>query len=148
MLFRSAEKVRTLKDYADDLSKVFSRSFEIRFGGTTALDKINKSFNDIAQATADARDEITSLNADIQKLTADKALQEYFLSVAEAYGDTLRAQAIRANLAKIDSDLTNKTQSLGKAQDKTNKTLIGSSNAAIDKFCVTLEFTYFNKFSH
>ena len=85
----------------------------------------------MAKATADARDEINSLNADTQKLQADRALQEYFLSVAEAYGDTLKAQEIRANLAKIDADLTSKTKDLSKAQAKTNKTLAGNSDEAI-----------------
>jgi TP901 family phage tail tape measure protein len=129
---RAAEKIRTLTDYANDLSSVFSRAFEIRFSSGTALDAIAKSFSSIAKATADAREEIDGLNADIQELQADQALQQYFLSVAEAYGDTLKAQEIRANLAKIDADLTKKTQSLQKAQDKTNQTLVGNSDAAIE----------------
>jgi TP901 family phage tail tape measure protein len=128
----AANKIRTLIDYANDLSAVFSRAFDIRFSNTSTLDSITKSFSSIAKSTADAREEITGLNADIQSLTADKALQQYFLTVAEAYGDTLKAQEIRANLAKIDSDLTKKTQSLQKAQDKTNKTLVGNSDAAVD----------------
>lgn len=128
----TAEKIRTLTDYANDLSTVFKRAFDIRFGSTQAFDKIAKSFNDVAEATADARQEIDSLNADISELSADQALQQYFLSVAEAYGDTLKAQEIRANLAKIDSDLTKKTKDLQKAQDKTNKTLVGSSTIAAE----------------
>lgn len=128
---KAAEKIRTLKDYANDLSNIFSRAFELRFSSTQALDSISKSFASIAKSTADAREEINNLNADIQSLQADQALQEYFLSVATAYGDTLKAQEIRANLAKIDADLTSKTKSLQKAQDKTNKTLVGNSEAAI-----------------
>lgn len=125
-------KIYTLVDYANDLASVFERAFDIRFSGGQTLDKISSAFSKIAKATADARDEINALNADISKLEADKALQQYFLSVAEAYGDTLKAQEIRANLAKIDADLTSKTKSLEKAQDKTNKTLIGNSDAAIE----------------
>lgn len=128
----AAAKIRTLTDYANDLSSVFSRSFELRFSSSNALDAISKSFSSIAKSTSDARDEIKSLNADISSLTADKALQEYFLSVAEAYGDTLRAQKIRSNLAKIDLDLTKKTDALGKAQGKANATLIGNSDAAVE----------------
>lgn len=128
----ASEKIRTLVDYANDLSSVFERAFDIRFSAGQTLDTITKSFNEISESTANARDEINSLNADIQSLNADRALQEYFLSVAEAYGDTLQAQKIRANLAKIDADLTSKTKSLQKAQDKTNKTLVGNSNAAIE----------------
>jgi TP901 family phage tail tape measure protein len=128
----AAKKIRTLTDYANDLSSVFSRAFELRFSSGAALDNITKSFQKIAKATSDAREEINELNADIQSLQADQALQQYFLTVAEAYGDTLKAQEIRANLAKIDADLTKKTQSLQKAQDKTNKTLVGNSEAAVE----------------
>ena len=129
---KAAEKIRTLTDYANDLSSVFSRAFEIRFSSGSALDNITKSFSSMAKATADAQDQIKGLNADIQSLQADQALQQYFLTVAEAYGDTLKAQEIRANLAKIDADLTSKTKTLQTAQDKTNKTLVGNSDAAID----------------
>lgn len=129
---RAAKKLRLLSDYADDLSTVFSRAFEIRFSGMKSLDSITKSFRDIAEATADARREINALTADIDSLTADRALQEYFLTVAEAYGDTLRAQEIRANIGQIDADLAAKAAQLQKAQDKTNKSLTGNTNAAIE----------------
>lgn len=128
----AAEKVYLLTDYANDLATIWERAKDIRFSGTETLDKVTSSFRKIAEATADALQQIQELNADIQSLNADKALQEYFLSVAEAYGDTLKAQELRANLAKIDADLTKKTKDLAKAQDKTNKTLIGSSDAAIE----------------
>ena len=128
----AAQKVRTLSDYASDLSSVWSRAFDIRFSGQDTLDKISSSFASIAKSTADARDEIQGLNADIGSLTADKALQEYFLTVAEAYGDSLAAGKIRSNIAKIDKDLASKSKSLESAQKKTNKTLVGSTDAAID----------------
>lgn len=128
----AAKKIYLLTDYANDLSTIWSRAFDIRFSGAQTLDSITKAFSDIAKATSDALEEIQSLNAEISELNADRALQEYFLSVAEAYGDTLKAQEIRANLAKIDVDLTSKTKALQKAQDKTNKTLVGNTDAAID----------------
>lgn len=142
----AAAKIRTLRDYASDLAKVFDRAFEIRFSGAESADKITESWRNIQKATADARIEIedinlsiNELNADIQSLTADKTLQEYFLSVANAYGDTLKASEIRAEIVKIDaelakktSDLTKKNSSLQAAQDKTNKTLVGNSDAAIE----------------
>lgn len=128
----AAKKIRTLLDYASDLSTVWKRAFDIRFSGAQTLDSITKSFRSIAESTSQAAEEIQSLNADIDSLTADRALEEYFLSVAEAYGDTLRAQEIRANLAKIDAELVNKNKQLQKAQDKTNKTLVGNSDAAIE----------------
>ena len=127
----AAEKIRTLLDYSKDLSSVWKRSFDIRFAGLNSLDSITKSFRDIAESTADANQEINSLNADIQKLTANKALKQYFLEVAEAYGDTLRAAQLRAEISEIDADLAAKNGKLQKAQDKTNKTLIGTGDAAL-----------------
>lgn len=141
-----AKKVRTLTDYANDLSTVWKRAFDIRFSSGEALDKITKGFRNIEKAAQDAREEIQDindsireLNADIQSLSADKALQEYFLSIAEAYGDSLRASEIRAEISKIDAelakrttDLAKKNSQLQKAQEKTNKTLVGNSDAAIE----------------
>lgn len=142
----AAKKVRTLTDYANDLSTVFKRAFEIRFSAAQDLDKITKAWRGIGEAISDARQQIQDINADIntlnadaQKLTADRSLQEYFLVIAEGYGDTLRAQEIRAEIAKIDAELAKKTTELAtkntalqKAQNKTNKTLIGNSDAAIE----------------
>lgn len=128
---KSSEKIRTLLDYASDLSSVWKRAFDIRFSSSSMLDRISSSFSDIAENTANAAREISSLNADINSLTADKALQEYFLSVAEAYGDTARAAQIRAELGQIDAQLAAKTEALAQAQDKLNKTLVGNSDAAI-----------------
>lgn len=142
----AAKKVYTLVDYANDLSSIWDRAFDIRFSGIQTFDKITSAFSRIAKSAADARQEIEDINnsindlkADISSLTADRALQQYFLSIAEAYGDTLRAQEIRANLNKIDADLisknadlTKKNKDLQRAQDKTNKTLVGNSDAAIE----------------
>ena len=127
----AAKKIRTLVDYANDLSNVFSRALDIRFSSSNAFDAITKSFSAIAKSTADARAEINGLNADIAQLAADQSLQEYFLTVANAYGDAVSAAQINANLAKIKNDLISKNKSLATAQDKTNKTLVGNSDAAI-----------------
>ena len=126
----ATEKIRTLSDYANDLSEVFSRAFDIRFSGISTLDDINQGWRDMAQGIEDAKNEIDDLQVSIGELTADKALKEYFLSVAEAYGDTIRAAQLRAEIAGIDADLAKKNKDLTKAQDKSNKTLVGNSEAA------------------
>ena len=127
----AAAKVRTLKDYASDLAKVFDRAFDIRFSSMSALDKITAGFQSIKEETDNANQEIKDLNATIDSLTADKSLKQYFLSVAEAYGDTVKAAQLRAEIAKIDSDLTDNQNQLSDAQAASNKTLIGNSSAAI-----------------
>lgn len=127
----AAQEVRTLADYANDLGTVFSRAFDIRFGPDQGLDTITTGWQTIAQATSDANDEIRKYQITIQDLTADKAVKEYFLSVAEGYGDILRAGQIRADLADIDGQLADNNKDLTKAQDKNSKTLVGNTEGAI-----------------
>jgi TP901 family phage tail tape measure protein len=147
------QEIVTLSDYASDLSKVFSRAFEIKFDALSNLDKITKSFISISDATKEAaqsiqdiNDSVNGLNADIATLSADRATQEYLLTLAQGYGDVARAGMAQAEIAKIDaqiaskkSDLIKKNSDLTKAQDKTNKTLVGNSEAAIDNRQTILE---------
>ena len=129
---KAAQKeVRTLLDYASDLQKVFSRAFEIRFSADQGLDAINSGWSSIARAVADTNEQIGEYQADMQSLTADKRITEYWLSVAENYGDTLAAGKLRAELGKIDGDLSKTSSELTKAQESNSKTLDGNSDAAI-----------------
>lgn len=126
------EQVVTLVDYANDLKGVFSRAFDIRFGGDQAFDKINSGWNSMAEAIAQVNAEIAQYQIDMQGLTADKSVREYWLSVAENYGDALRAGELRAELADIDNQLAEKSAALTKAQEENSKTTDGNSQAAID----------------
>lgn len=128
----AAKKMRTLVDYARDLRSTFSRAFDLRFGVSSTADKITSSFINIRNASEEAARNIRSLQADILGLTSDISIQEYFLSVAVAYGDTERAAAIEANLAKLRADLDDKTAALAKEEAKHSKTLVGNSEAAIE----------------
>lgn len=141
----AVKEVRTLVDYANDLSSVWNRAFEIRFSVGQAEDKITKTFNDLkkaaeesAQKMRDLRLEIRGLQADIGVLGSDIKTQEYFLSVAVEYGDTKRAAEIQANLVKLQADLAKKQEDLKKKQkdltkeqDSNSKTLKGNSDQAI-----------------
>lgn len=113
----AAAKVVTLKDYASDLAGVMARSFEIRFGAQSA-------FDDITSKWIDLNDQMREYQQKVAQLTADKKVKEYFLSIAEAYDDTLRAGVLRAELMKIDEDLAD-------AQSVVSKELTGNSKAAI-----------------
>ena len=113
-----AEEVRTLIDYANDLSGVFDRAFDIRFSSGTALDAITTQWRDLNEEMAEYRRKV-------QELTADKSVKEYFLSIANAYGDTLRAGVLRSEIADIDADLADATSGVSKELD-------GNSKAAID----------------
>lgn len=127
----AAKEVRTLKDYADDLSSVMSRAFEIRFSGGSSLDKITSTFISIREATAESARNIMKLKADIQGLQSDLNIQKYFLGIAIEFKDFARAEAIQANIAKLQAELKDKTAELTTEQDKNSKTLVGNSKAAI-----------------
>lgn len=128
---RAAAEVRTLVDYAGDLSKVFSRAFDIRFGGAQAFDAIALGWQRISDATEDARDNVAEYQRKLGELAADKAIKEYWLSVAEMYGDELRALKLREELAEISADQASEQKKLVKEQDKASMSLEGNSAAAL-----------------
>lgn len=128
----ASKAVRTLLDYAGDLQKVFKRAFDIRFGSQDALDSVTSSFNSMRKSMEDARKSLRDLNTDIQGLSADKALKEYFLTIAVAYGDTIRADELRAELAQINNEIADAQQELSNTQAQATPTLVGNSQAAID----------------
>lgn len=112
----AGREVRTLVDYANDLSSVFSRSFDIRFGSQLAVDDVADSWDALAQRIRDARIEI-------QQLTADRSIKEYFLSVADAYGDTLRGDVLRGEIAELN-------EKIAETQADASTELQGNSKAA------------------
>ena len=142
---KAEEAVRTLLDYASDLSSVMTRAFDIRFGGEAAADNITKTFQSLRDASdkslqriRDLRLEIKSLTADLAGNKADLKQQEYFLSIAVEYGDTKRAEKIQANIQKLqadiakqEADLTDKQKDLSKERKAGSKTLKGNSEAAV-----------------
>lgn len=115
---KAADKVRLLTDYASDLAGVLNRSFSLRFDSTSAMDAVLTRWNKL-------REEAERYQAEINKLTADRSLREYWLGVAEMYDDQLRAGQLRAEIADIDKDLA-------KAQAGASTELRGNSQAAID----------------
>lgn len=128
---KAAQEVRTLVDYASDLAGVLNRAFDIRFSVSDNLDSITSGWDDIKQSTEDALQSIQQINAEVAKLNATKAINSYFLGVAEQYGDSLRAADIRAELVEIDTELADKQKDLAEEQAKTNKSLVGNTQAAI-----------------
>lgn len=92
-------KIRTLVDYASDLSSVFGRAFDIRFGSQLAVDDVADSWESLADRIREARMEIDGL-------TAERSVKEYFLSVANAYGDELRAGVLRGEIADINEKIS------------------------------------------
>ena len=124
------EQVRTLLDYGSDLSSVFSRAFDLRFSRQQALDGIANTFEDISNRVNDARESIEELQASQQDLASDRAIQEYFLSVAESYGDMLRAAEIRDELAELDRQQTENAKELRQQELIAGGDLTGDGEAS------------------
>ena len=110
------QEVRTLIDFASDLSSVFTRAFDIRFARTSAIDDIADSWSSLSEQVEDARFQLEELQESQSNLGADRGLKEYFLSVAEAYGDTLRAAQLRREIAKLDREQAENTRQIQEAQ--------------------------------
>jgi TP901 family phage tail tape measure protein len=110
------EEVRTLLDYAGDLDNVISRAFDIRFASTFAIDNIAEAWFDLTSQVEDAQYAVEELIATQQDLGADRALKEYFLSVADAYGDTVRAAQLRKEIADLDREQARNARELVEAQ--------------------------------
>jgi TP901 family phage tail tape measure protein len=111
------QAVRTLLDYASDLDNVFNRAFGIRFGGQSAIDDITEAWENFTEQVADATQSLEELIATQQDLAADRAIKEYFLSVAESYGDQLRAAKLRAEIAELDNESAEAARELAEAQE-------------------------------
>lgn len=109
-------QVRTLVDYANDLSSVFGRASDIRFGSQLAVDDVADSWETLADRIREAR-------LQIDGLIASRNIKEYFLSVATAYGDELRAGALRAEIADINEKIAD-------TQADASTELQGNSKAA------------------
>ena len=112
----AVQETRTLLDYASDLESVFSRAFDIRFGGQQAVDTLAAAWEKFAEQVDNAQNSLAELLANQQDLAADRSIKEYFLSIAEAYNDQLRAAKLRAELAELDTKQANAASELSKAE--------------------------------
>ena len=133
----AAKEVRTLSDYAGDLSGVWKRAFDLRFSVEEARDAIHNAYQDIRDSMKESAERILDLKNKVQdskdkikefsqtirelksegkSLAADKALQEYFLSVAKLYNDDLAKTQISAKIGEIDEKIAQNKDKLAKAQ--------------------------------
>ncbi len=130
-LNNTSKQIRTVVDYANDLSGVLSRTTELTFGDQIGQDAIASAWKKIGESAADAAEEIKKANAEVTSLKADRGILEYQLSVAERYGDEVRAAKLRAQLAKNQDDITEAEAKSTRAAEAQNKSLTDGSDAAL-----------------
>jgi TP901 family phage tail tape measure protein len=127
-----AERVRTLTDYTGDLSSIMSSAFTIRYGKTEAIDKLTGAWQQLRDKIKQAREEIANIQRDINGMQADANILKYQLDIAIKYGDTKRADKLRADLAAKEQEISDKNAQMVKAQGEASTSLVGNTQAAID----------------
>lgn len=125
------ERIRTLTDYVGDLSSITSSAFNIRFGKAEAVDKLAESWRGLRDKVKQAREEIANIQREINGMQADANILQYQLNIAIKYGDTLRADKLRAEIAAKQQEISNKNAEMVKAQDAASTSLVGNSEAAV-----------------
>lgn len=142
----AAPEVRTLVDYANDLSGVFKRAFDIQFGGQQSMDQVTTMWQDIRKGATDARGAIADANrsiretqATIRGLVADRSILTYFRNMAIAYGDTLRADELGGQIGELNSKIAGErakaaesATKVAEAQATLDRGLRGNSASAIE----------------
>jgi hypothetical protein len=126
-----AEKVYTLTDYVSDLGSLLSAAFTIRYGLTESIDKMATSWKAVGDRLSEAKKQMQAINQEISGMTADRNVLEYQLSIALKYGDTLRADKIRAEIAAKTTEITGKQEEYSKAAQDASTRLTGMSPGAI-----------------
>lgn len=124
------KQIRTVKTYASELSGLFADIYDRAFSLTEATDSFDAGWISIKDRVNDAKESVKDLQAELDGMTADKSILQYQLGIAEKYGDQLRAAKIRAQLLKLDSDITKKTKEKAKAQEDSSMSLKDNTDAA------------------
>lgn len=123
--------IRTVVDYASDLSSIFKRIDDISFSKQTGLDEITSQWKSMKDAAKSAADAIKKAQESIDTLTADKGILEYQLSVAVRYGDEKRAADLRAKIAEKTTAIADAETEKKKAQDEASVSLEKGTDAGI-----------------
>jgi TP901 family phage tail tape measure protein len=126
------KQIRTIKTYASEMSGLFSDIFDRAFSLTESSDAFANGWINIKDRVEAAKQSVKDLQTELDDMGAQKGILTYQLGIAEKYGDTLRATKIRAQLAKLESDLTKKTIEKTKAQDESTLSLTADTQAARD----------------
>ena len=131
LVTEQAKNIKTIGDYVSDLSGVLKDAFENRYGKQEAKDSIKSAFDSIRESAEDATASIEDAKNSIAGLRSDKAILEYQLSVAVKYGDTLRANSIRAKIDKVNTDIAEQEKKKAEATEAASTALEGNTKGAI-----------------
>jgi TP901 family phage tail tape measure protein len=105
-----------VSEAASNLQNRLSALFASTIAGRKANLELAAGYEEMAKRASEAREQISKIKAEIDLLTADKAVLEYQLGIAIKYGDTLRANKIRAEIDKAQTSINEKTANMQEAQ--------------------------------
>lgn len=105
-------QVKTFADYANELSGVLKRAFDLRFGKQNALMAMNEVTAKINENLKSAQDKINSINGSMQDTQTKRNDLQIQLDYAIRSGDTATQSAILQEMAQLDKDLASQQQDL------------------------------------
>ncbi len=133
------DKTASLEDIATAVGKIANAvrsAFDANFAYADSIDNITLGWEEMAKANEEAVKRIESLkeealdlsdaideaansideaDAAIKELTANRGKLEYQLQIAIKYGDTLRADELRAQIASVDTEIAGKRKDIADA---------------------------------
>ena len=152
----SVDEIKTVEEAIKAVADAASKGIKSNFSEAYAIDEVTLGWLDMADAAEDAAESIVNFQEDIDKanesiedatqsiieakaaidgLTADRGKLEYQLEVALRYGDFLRADQIRADIAKVDADLLGEADNISDANkdiSKSQKDMADAEQGIID----------------
>jgi predicted nucleic acid-binding Zn-ribbon protein len=152
----SVDEIKTVEEAIKAVADAASKGIKSNFSEAYAIDEVTLGWLDMADAAEDAAESIVNFQEDIDKanesiedatqsiieakaaidgLTADRGKLEYQLEVALRYGDFLRADQIRADIAKVDADLLGEADNISDANkdiSKSQKDVADAEQGIID----------------
>lgn len=122
------DRLQGLKDNVETIRESIKDTRDSMQGLKDTVGDTKNAITDVKKAMEDTRATIRGIQADIKVLKAEiNGLKntigqtEYFLSIAIEYGDTARAEALEALLAKQRADLAKKTEDLSEKERDVQK---------------------------
>jgi len=128
---KTLAKARTIWDYIAEIQTKLKTAFEWRYAAKNAADVLHTAWKKVAEDFKQAARNLRELRNEMYTLYADRAVLEYQLTVANRYGDTVRAQLIQAALNNNQSQIIQNTKDQTSATQDASRALKGNSEAAI-----------------
>lgn len=129
---KTLDKPRTIWNYIDEINSKMATAFDWQFGSQDLSDSLTKQWMSITKTFDDAAKATQKLRNELLALEASRNVLQYQLSIAIKYGDTKRADVLRAKLAEENQKIADKNSEISTNVEANSKSLTGNSQAAID----------------